>query len=333
MNQDVEFLDDFSPLMENVVQRDYTKPSVDVPNDFTPIDEPMFTQPSFDEINETYQNSLNGGESATNESGGQGGSDFGGGDFGSANPSMEQLDSKDQRVAAKAMVEAVLDGYTQLNRFGNKLVQFSPDKVDEMMRNGEIDPNISLPIDGQNVGIGEYINEYNKQVGDVISVSEEFKNKVRPVMTRVFMKRGIGMTDEQLLMYYFGIDIITKGAMIVGLRKQNANLIENLKQITSEGATAPKPEPKKKKEKPVEKQYVEPTDEGYDTGREYVEPEEVKQKPVEDFVDAEVIVERPVKPKTSSMPEFGDSDILSHMEEVAQGGDPSRKRRGRPKKS
>ena len=48
------FTTSFSPLEENVVQRDYTRPNVRI-EDVTPIDEPTFTMPSFEELDSNFK--------------------------------------------------------------------------------------------------------------------------------------------------------------------------------------------------------------------------------------------------------------------------------------
>lgn len=321
-----EFQADYNPLQENVKQRPYTRPNVEV-TDATPIAEPVFTPPSFDELQNGFEAEMNGGGVKGDDRVAWGLNDE---DVSNANPYVENLDKKDQRAASAAMADAVLDGYSQLNGFGNKLIQFDAPKIEEMMRKGEIDPNVSLPVNGQNIGILDYINEYNSQTADVISVSEEFKDKVRPVMIRVMMKRGIGMTDEQLLAYYFGVDILTKGAMIYGLRKQNASLLETLKEMSS-GYTRPTTPPPTQ---PTQPTYEEPAPQPRQepkSERQYVEPEEVqvvKEEPVQEAV----VVDEPIRKSRQRRPapQFGDEAILAQMEDIASGKVKST--RGRRKK-
>lgn len=309
---------DYNPLQENVKQRPYTRPNVEV-TDATPIAEPVFTPPSFDELQNGFEAEMNGGDAKIDDRTAWGLNDE---DVSSANPYVENLDKKDQRAASAALADAVIDGYSQLNAFGNKLVQFDPAKFEEMMRKGEIDPNIALPVNGQEIGILNYINEYNSQTAEVISVSPEFKDKVRPVLIRVMMKRGIGMTDEQLLAYYFGVDILTKGAMIYGLRKQNASLIETLKEMSS-GYTRPSTPPPARESQPTQPTYEEPAPqprEGAMSERQYVEPEEVqtfKEEPVEEAV----VIDEPIRKarQRRPAPQFGDTAILSQMEDIASG--------------
>jgi hypothetical protein len=322
---DNNFEIDFNPLQENVIQREYTKPNVQV-IDASPIEEPVFISPSFEELQSGLENNINPEQPSQGDGRTVWGQD---GEPSSANPYTENLDKKDQKAASAALVEAVLDGYTQLNGFANKLIQFNPKKVENLMQTGEIDPNISLPIGGQNVSILDYIQEYNSQTDGVISVSDEFKDKVRPVMLRVFMKRNIGMTDEQLLAYYFGVDIISKGATVFALRKQNAELLSSLKDMTSQQVSTPPPtqaprqEPREQPAPKQETRYEEPTD----TGRQFVEPEEVQySEPVQEAI----VVDEPIvrSRKKTNMPQFGDASILQQMEDIAN----DKPRRGRKKR-
>lgn len=323
---DAQFQADYNPLQENVKQRPYTRPNVEVV-DATPIDEPIFTPPTFEELQSGFE-AQNSGNAKIDDRvvWGQGDDDMG-----SANPYVEQLDKKDQKAASSALADAVLDGYSQLNGFGNKLIQFDPNKIEDLMRKGEIDPNITLPINGQNIGILDYVNEYNSQTKDVISVSPEFIDKVRPVLIRVLMKRGIGMTDEQLLAYYFGVDILTKGATIYGLRKQNASLLEALKDMSS-GAPRSTPPPSQPTQPTQE--YREPDPQPRQEAkqeREYVEPEEVvviKEEPIQEAVVVDEPIKRSRQPRPA--PQFGDEEILSHMESIAKGN--VKPPRGRRKK-
>lgn len=324
-NADAEFENDFSPLNENVVQRDYTRPNVQGMVDGSPIEEAVVIPPTFDDLNQSFQTNLNGAEMETEQQG-DGRKVWGTSEEqSSANPYTENLDKKDQKKASEALVEAVLDGYTQLNQFANKLIQFNPNKIQKAISDGEIDGNLQIPIQGQQIGVLDYINEYNKQTEGVIGVSDEFKDKVRPVMVRVFQKRNIGMTDEQLLAYYFGVDIVQKGAMVYSLRGQNAALLEQLKSMSSVTSSPP---PRQQAQEP-QQQAQQPQQEPQ---REYVEPDEVKVE--RDFVEAEVVEAKPKaqprKPKpTSGLPTFGDESVLQHMEDLANGGSPKRTNRKR----
>jgi hypothetical protein len=141
-------------------------------------------------------------------------------------------------------------------------------------------------------------------------------------MIRVMMKRGIGMTDEQLLAYYFGVDILTKGAMIYGLRKQNASLLETLKDM-SNGYTRPNTPPPTQPTQPTQNNYQEPEPQPRQEAkseRQYVEPEEAQVVNVEAVQEA-VVVDEPIRKarQRRPAPQFGDEGILSQMEDIASG--------------
>jgi len=347
-----EVSDNFSPLMESVNQKSYTRPNVGVA-DATPIEEPVINPPTFEQLESGFQASMNENEIPVDDRKVWGQTE----EPSSANPYVENLDKKDQRTASAAMVEAVLDGYSQLNSFANKLVQFNIKKVEKSIRDGDIDPNLLIPVSGTPMTPIEYMQEYNAQTREVITVSDEFKDKVRPVMLRVFMKRNIGMTDEQLLGYYFGVDLLTKGAMVFGLRSQNKELLDSLKEMSA-GFTQPpqavptqfenqttsnttqervyeepqaRPEPQTKSEFRQETQTEIPKRE-----REFVEPEEVKVQ--EEFQDAQVVDsifnEEPIiRAKASSkMPKFGNESILNQMEKIASKDNNVKSTRGRKRK-
>lgn len=317
-NVNAEILDDFSPLtQENVIQRDYTKPNVDFSQvNANPIEEPVFVAPSFEDMDSQWNSKKVEDAQIVDEKS-------------SANPYTENLDKKDQRKASAALVEALLDGYTQLNRFGNKLVQFNPEKIQNMMRSGEIDPDLTIPINGRNVGVLDYVNAYNEETSSVISVDDDFKDKVRPLLIEEFMERNIGMTRLQLIGYYFGTDILTKGTLIYSLRKQNQAVLDSLVEISQNNRPAPTPQASR-----VQQSEPERDPEPVKSSREFVEPEE-EYAIIEEFEPAVEVrsanddVKRSRKPQAG--PKFGDSEILAQMESIAQ-GDGASKRRGRPRK-
>ena len=317
-NVNSEIIEDFSPLtQDNVIQRDYTKPKVDYSQvNANPIEEPVFVAPSFEEMDADWNSRKVEDAQIVDEKS-------------SANPYTENLDKKDQRKASAALVEALLDGYSQLNKFGNKLVQFNPEKIQGMMRSGEIDPDLTIPINGRNIGILDYVNAYNEETSTVISVDDDFKDKVRPLLIEEFMERNIGMTRLQLIGYYFGTDLLTKGTLIYSLRKQNQSVLDSLVEISNNTRPAPTPQASRvqQSETIVEEEPV------MKSQREFVEPEE-EYAVIEDFEPVVVKtvnddLKRSRKPQTG--PQFGDSAILAQMEQIAN-GEPSSKRRGRPRK-
>lgn len=143
--QEQGFTSAFSPLEENVTQRDYTRPKVQI-EDINPIEEPAFVIPTFEELDQNFKTQLG-------EDDPSGGSDprtvWGANqETSSANPYVENLDKKEQKMASQAMVEAILDGYSGLKKWSNNLIKLDPNKIKRAINNGEIDGNIAIPVGG-----------------------------------------------------------------------------------------------------------------------------------------------------------------------------------------
>jgi hypothetical protein len=322
----------FSPFNENVIERDYTRPNVTGQVDMSPIDEPVLIAPTFEDLQSAFQSNLDGDNSPSLD----GGADSSEPWQGNANESMTELDNKEKRQAAKAMVDAVMDGYQQLWGFANQQIKINPKKVNKLVQDGEINPNVSIPVQGGSLPFLKFVDVYNKELDGLLTVDEEFMEKVKPVMQRVFMKRNIGMTDEQLLGYYFGVDIISKGATMFTITKQNKELIESIKEM-SVGAPPP---PKQSQERVYEEPKTASSERVYEeltSTREYKEPEEKSKVTETQYEEAVVVEEKPKratpKPKVdSSLPKFGDADLLAHMEQVANTDKKPTGTRGRRKK-
>lgn len=294
---------DYNPLGESVKERSYTKPNVDGANLEAEIEEPTFVPPSFEDLEEPT-----GFESQEEQP--------------FANPALNDLDDKDKRYATEQMVDVVLDGYERITGLANNLVQIKEKKIQEMIAKGEIDPRTRIPIDtsGNSVSISEFVQDYNEQTAEAIQTSPDFKKKVRPAMVRVFEKRGIGMTDEQFLMYMFGTDIVQKGAVVVSLRNNVSGIMNMMKELSQQrmATQAPPPPP------PAPKQETPPPAPSTPEPVEYYEPEE------------EVVGFQDEGPTFDGAPEFGDPAILSELERLSEenkaASEAPKRKRGRPRK-
>jgi len=198
-----------------------------------------------------------------------------------------------------------------------------------MINRGELNPRVRIPIDasGGSLSVQDFVTEFNEQTSEAISTSSEFKTEVRPAMVRVFEKRGIGMTDEQFLMYKFGSDMVMKGAVVVQLRSQINSMLDLMKDLSNQqGATAATPPPQ-----PTPTQEAAPTPEPTPTPEpeavEYSEPEE------------EVIGFQDEGPTFDGAPEFGDPAILAEIsrlseeDKIEEDAPKPKRKRGRPRKN
>ena len=212
--QDAEIInDDFSPLDAPVKQRAYTQHKLDDSKLMEELEEPTFERPSFADLDGTAEE-----ESSEPER--------------PFNPSYSELDGKEKAMGAEMMAEMTLDFYDKACFYMGKIPEISEGKLDKLIAEGEIDPSIQLQTEAGAMPIKDFALEFNDSIKDAFTVSDEFKEKVKPPLIRVFKKRGIGMTDEQLLAYYFVSDLGAKGAQAFMLRKTANNILDSLKENT-----------------------------------------------------------------------------------------------------
>jgi len=319
---EVEIIEDFSPLDAPVKQRSYTQHHVADAQVVGDLEEPTFQPPSYSDFDE--------GEGTEPEP------------ERPFNQSYSELDGKEKTMGAKMMAEMTLDLYEKGCGFLGKLPEISEGKLDRLIAEGEIDGDIQIPTEGGNLGVKDFAREYNDSIKDAFGVSEEFKEKVKPPLERVFKKRGIGMTDEQLLMYYFATDIGAKGVQAFMLRKTANGILDSLKENTiaireqNSRQRTPQPEPTQPKaevkvETPssefteniseaIEEEYVAPKRKkpatNLDEQVQFFEPEEMENGVYSVLNDNGGFKEQPKV--QDNMPTFGNKDILDGIDKIAR---------------
>jgi len=314
---EAQVMDDFSPLDAPVKQRSYTQHKIYSDSDVVPdLEEPTFQAPNFSDFDEASPEEEKEPAKPFNEA-------------------YSELDGKEKTMGAEMMAEMTLDIYEKGCGFLGKLPEISESKLDQLIAEGEIDPDIQLPTESGNIGVKDFAVEYNSSIKDAFEVSEDFKNNVRPPLIRVFKKRGIGMTDEQLLAYYFVTDLGTKTAQAFMLRKTAKNILDSLKENTNairESQTARPSTPTPTPTAPKKEESVDYYEEVSEVEERVIRQPKSKPKtnleeqiqyfePEEDSVFANLsegvgFKEEYVAP--SGMPQFGDKDMLSRLEKLSE---------------
>ena len=248
--QDAEIInDDFSPLDAPVKQRAYTQHKLDDTQVMQELEEPTYERPSFADLDGTAED-----ESSEPER--------------PFNPSYSELDGKEKTMGAEMMADMTLDIYDKACFYMGKIPEISESKLDKLIAEGEIDPSIQLQTEAGAMPIKDFAVEFNDSIKDAFQVTDEFKEKVKPPLIRVFKKRGIGMTDEQLLAYYFVTDLGAKGAQAFMLRKTANGILDSLKentmalrenQMRTERPPAPAPQQSYQERPSSQETYQEPS--------------------------------------------------------------------------
>ena len=209
---------DYNPFAQSVVEREYSTPKV-ASGVTEEIDEPTFMPPSYEDI------------VAEREGGGMV-EDLSENPFDNPNPALNDLDSKDKKIACESLVDTCLDAYEQLHKYAQYVVKVDEDDLMQRQASGKIDLNEIIPVteNGDTMSVGEFVGQFNQQSSEALKYDKEFGFKVRPAMVRVFMKKGWGMSDEQYLMYMFGKDIAVKVGIMYSLKRTINSTLETLEK-------------------------------------------------------------------------------------------------------
>jgi hypothetical protein len=218
---------DYNPLADNVEEKEYQKVALEGANRLPDIEEPVFTAPTLEDIRPEM---FNGGAGDEDEI------------FGKER--LNDLPKGDKKKAAQQMAEMVLEGYSGICSFTGGFANLNEGKLLQMQTEGKIDLRMSVPVSpSEQVGVVDFVQSFNSQIDEAMEVTDEFKDSVREPMTRIFEKKGVGMTDEQLLLVMFGKDIITKTATTIALKKQLSQTLELVYQQHKEAGSPPPPPP------------------------------------------------------------------------------------------
>jgi hypothetical protein len=233
----------YNPLMDVVSEKPYSVQNVAVDQNqlSSGIPEPTYQPQSIGGRQNPYKTIRDGGSMMG------AGADDSDKKSSSVNPSMNEVPDAEKKEGAKHLAKLIVDGYEQMHGFANMGLQFNQRKLRRLESEGEIDLSIPIPDGyGNTVTAGNFIEEFNDQSKDTLTVSTQFKKEVTPILERVLAKRGAGLTDEQMLMYIFGKDIAVKGVLFYQMKGQMSDMIEIIKEQTQayKDGNGIKPKPK-----------------------------------------------------------------------------------------
>ena len=149
------------------------------------------------------------------------------------NDNLDEMSTSEKRKQAESMANMAIDVYSYLNKVAGDLCKINEAKVKDEHTKGNINLYATIRYDDGSIKtIEQVIVEYNSGTSDVLTVSEEFKENVRPLLTRILQKKGIGLTDEELLAYYVVMDLVQKAPVVFQLAKQKKSMYDKLVEIS-----------------------------------------------------------------------------------------------------
>lgn len=115
-------------------------------------------------------------------------------------PLLQDLPPSQKQTAAEQAAGFLLNRYEDLHKLANKKIQISERKVLRYVREGKLDLRALVPYDYENwMTIGEFLKEYNNELSQLFFVDPQWRAEIEPPLTRILVKRGIGMSDEMLV--------------------------------------------------------------------------------------------------------------------------------------
>lgn len=160
------------------------------------------------------------------------------------NPEMKYIPKKEQTMAAEQMADMILIGYGKLHDLANKGLEVSPKKLNDMQKKGLINLNAMVQYDiGVEIPARDFFKEYNDQMKGFFKVEQEWIDDVKPVLVRVLAKKGIGMTDENYLLFRLAEDAGTKAFMFIQQKRQIGAMLKQIGESTTSEYANPAPPP------------------------------------------------------------------------------------------
>ena len=198
----------YNPFNENVVEKEYRTPQVATAQSVPDIIEPSFQKPTYDDLIASNE------ETAPDDSMPKEGFDA------FAQTDNEGKSTTEEESNADGLVDVCMVAYGVLNNMGGKMARISDSKLSKYEAEGMLDRNMEIPVDAHTTAtVQDVVDSINTQVDDIFVVTDEFEERTRPLMKKIFLKRGWGVSDEQQLLIYVATDVQEKVMAAIQIRK------------------------------------------------------------------------------------------------------------------
>ena len=211
----------YNPFAEDVVEKEYRTPQIATAESIPDIIEPAFQKPTYDDLIASNE------ENAPEEQ-----QDKIGVDAFSQNLDQSETTKSEQESNADGLVDVCLVAYGVLNNLGGKMARISDAKLSKYESEGMLDRRMEIPVDANtNATVEEIVESLNTQVDDIFVVSDEFEERTRPLMKKIFLKKGWGVSDEQQLLMYVAADVQEKVMASIQIRKAANYQLDSFSQM------------------------------------------------------------------------------------------------------
>lgn len=146
---------------------------------------------------------------------------------------IKELSPKEKREAVEKTADAILiawRSYVPLPFI--YFSKFNEKKLKKLHDNDEIDLDIEVKSDGTN--FREYVKEFNSNVEQIFSVSDEEVLALKDPLVDVLMEKDIALTPTQRLLFTAGQLLVSKVMMCAKLISEKKSDMEDMKIMHSE---------------------------------------------------------------------------------------------------
>lgn len=156
-------------------------------------------------------------------------------DGGGSPMTTESLSPTDKHNAAKAGAEEAVNLYcTYKPMLFTFIAKPSEKKIKELIKKGELNPNIMIETADTTATFKEHIESINSACEDAYNPSDDFKERIVPPLTRIFEKHNMGLTDEQQVLAIVGQDLLTSSIQLYQIKGMQKELLEHACDITKQ---------------------------------------------------------------------------------------------------
>ncbi len=137
------------------------------------------------------------------------------------------------RQGAEMIADLIITGYEKLHGGAKYLTLYKLHHIEEEHNSGKIDLNFELELlSGDEKITGKrIIEDYKKEITNILVVTPTFKREVRPALIRVCIKHGWTITDEVFLLLKLFEDLSTKVSLVISTTATFNNILEYLRKI------------------------------------------------------------------------------------------------------
>ena len=147
--------------------------------------------------------------------------------------------------------DSIIEGYEMAHLVAKEMMQYSEKDIRKKQKQGKLNVEAEIetrrPLTDEektqckNNGVQaptsivvkqstySVIGSYNEGLQQVLTVSDEFKEEVKPLLSKLLQEKGVGMSDTNRLIMIVGKDVVQKGIMVYSLLAEMKYNLETLK--------------------------------------------------------------------------------------------------------